>query len=41
MENNSNELPRTLIAKLPEMTGQQVRICGWVQTIRTHGKIVF
>jgi len=41
MENISNELPRTMIAKLPEMVGQPARICGWVQNIRTHGKIVF
>lgn len=41
MENKPNQLPRTLIGELPEAAGQQVRVCGWVQTIRTHGKIVF
>jgi len=41
MEKEQKELPRTMIADLPAAVGKQVRICGWVQTMRTHGKIMF
>lgn len=35
------QLPRTMIGQTPEMTGQTVRLCGWVQIVRTHGKLIF
>jgi len=38
MENN---LTRILVADTMIMVGQRVRLCGWVQTVRSHGKIIF
>ncbi len=26
---------------LPQMIGQRARVCGWVQTVRAHGKVIF
>ncbi len=42
MENQSQkELARTMIAQTPGMAGQTVRLCGWVQIVRAHGKLIF
>lgn len=30
-----------MISETPQKTGQKVRLCGWVQTVRSHGKIIF
>jgi aspartyl-tRNA synthetase len=38
METN---LARTLAADTANMVGQRIRLCGWVQTVRSHGKIIF
>lgn len=40
MENQSL-LPRTMVADLPQMVGKTVRVCGWVQVVRAHGKVIF
>ena len=32
---------RTLIAKTPELIGQQVKLSGWVSVRRDHGKLIF
>ena len=34
-------MERTLISQLKEKVGQQVRLQGWVQTIRDQGGILF
>ena len=34
-------MKRIFIKETPEKTGEKVRLCGWVQTVRTHGKIIF
>jgi nondiscriminating aspartyl-tRNA synthetase len=34
-------MERTLIAETIKKVGQKVRICGWVNTRRDHGKMVF
>ena len=36
-----NKLARTMIGETPAKVGETVRLCGWVQTVRTHGKIIF
>ena len=36
-----NKLARTMIGETSQKIGQTVRLNGWVQTVRTHGKIVF
>jgi len=43
MENNKHQgqLARTMIAKTPELAGKTVRLCGWVQIVRAHGKLIF
>ncbi len=35
------DLKRTLISKTPQAVDQEVLIKGWVQRVRTHGKLVF
>jgi len=32
---------RTLIAETPQKVGQKIRLFGWVNSIRDHGKLVF
>jgi len=34
-------MERTLISQTPKKIGQKVRLCGWVNTRRDHGKMVF
>lgn len=34
-------MPRTLTTETTKKIGEKVRLCGWVKTIRSHGKIVF
>lgn len=34
-------MERILISQTPEKIGQKVRLCGWVNTRRDHGKMVF
>lgn len=34
-------MERTLIAETPGKVGQEVRLCGWVNSRRDHGKIIF
>ncbi len=34
-------MDRTIILECNEKVGEKVKICGWVQTHRDHGKIVF
>lgn len=34
-------MERILAAETPKFIGQKIKICGWVDTIRSHGKIVF
>jgi aspartyl-tRNA synthetase len=36
-----NKFARTMIGETPAKVGEMVRLCGWVQTVRTHGKIIF
>ena len=36
-----NLMQRTLIAETIKYAGRKVMACGWVQTIRAHGKILF
>lgn len=37
----TNQLKRILTSQTVQMSGEIVRLCGWVQTVRTHGKIIF
>ncbi|MFA6375817.1 MAG: aspartate--tRNA ligase [Candidatus Paceibacterota bacterium] len=30
-----------MVSDLPQMVGKTVRVCGWVQTVRAHGKVIF
>jgi len=42
MESNiKSNLQRTMVSETPKMVGQIVRLCGWVNVVRTHGKIIF
>jgi len=34
-------MERTLASETPQKIGQEVKLCGWVNTRRDHGKIVF
>src|SRR3989344_1035274 len=34
-------MERTLILDCNKKVGEKVKICGWVQTRRDHGKIIF
>jgi len=40
-EDMEKQLPRTMIGQTPELVGRAVRLCGWVQTVRAHGKLIF
>ncbi|MDP3994677.1 MAG: amino acid--tRNA ligase-related protein [bacterium] len=35
------ELDRTLAGQTPSMVDKRIRLCGWVDSIRDHGKITF
>ena len=35
------EMKRILNIETPKHLGETVKVCGWVQTIRSHGKILF
>jgi nondiscriminating aspartyl-tRNA synthetase len=35
------KLVRTLIKETPEKTGEEVKLQGWINTVRDHGKITF
>lgn len=34
-------MERTLIKETPKHINQKVKVCGWAQTVRSHGKILF
>ncbi len=34
-------MQRTLIYQAPEKIGEKIKVCGWVQNCRTHGKLTF
>lgn len=34
-------MPRILIQDTPKFLERKVRVCGWVQSVRSHGKILF
>lgn len=34
-------MKRIYINETPGKIGEKVRVCGWIQTVRTHGKIIF
>jgi nondiscriminating aspartyl-tRNA synthetase len=34
-------MQRTLISQTPQLIGQEVRINGWVDSVRSHGQLVF
>ena len=34
-------MPRFLISETAKHIGEKVRVCGWVNTRRAHGKILF
>lgn len=34
-------MQRTLIFETTRHFGKEVKVCGWVQTVRSHGKIIF
>src|SRR3972149_8763832 len=34
-------MERTLICETPKMVGEKVKLLGWVDSIRDHGKITF
>lgn len=34
-------MQRTLNINTPQNIGEQIKLCGWVNTIRSHGKILF
>jgi len=34
-------MERTLISQTPKKIGQKVKLCGWVNTRRDHGQMVF
>ena len=41
IQKNEDQIERTLSLDCIEKVGQQVRLCGWVQVVRAHGKIAF
>ena len=34
-------MKRVLISQTPNFIEQKIRVCGWVNSFRTHGKIIF
>ena len=34
-------MPRFLVKDTAKHIGEKVRVCGWVNTVRAHGKILF
>ena len=34
-------MKRTLIFQAPEMVGKTIKLAGWIDTRRDHGKLVF
>ncbi|MGK0209679.1 MAG: aspartyl-tRNA synthetase [Patescibacteria group bacterium] len=36
-----NIMERTMIADLPSQVGNEVKMCGWIDTIRDSGKLIF
>lgn len=34
-------MSRTLVSETIKKIGQEVKLCGWVNTIRSHGKLIF
>ena len=34
-------MKRTLNTETVEYLGKQVKVCGWVNSVRSHGKIIF
>jgi aspartyl-tRNA synthetase len=34
-------MKRIFINETPDKIGEKVRLCGWIQTVRTHGRIIF
>jgi len=34
-------MERTIISETPKHIGQTVKVCGWVNSVRSHGKIIF
>lgn len=34
-------MKRTLISESPRLVGQTIEVVGWIQTVRSHGKIAF
>lgn len=40
-ESPTAQLARTAIGSTPEAVGSQVRLCGWAETKRDHGKLTF
>ena len=34
-------MQRTLISQTPNLIGQEVKLCGWINSRRDHGKIIF
>lgn len=41
MSTETSTLPRTTIARIGEYAGQKVRLCGWLDNMRSSGKIRF
>lgn len=35
------DMQRTLISQTPNLIGQEVKLCGWINARRDHGKIIF
>lgn len=34
-------MKRTLITNIPKLVGQEIKIAGWVDSVRSHGKLAF
>jgi len=37
----NNQMERTLISETTKLAGQKIKIAGWINAIRSHGKIAF